>query len=68
MTALSTIIALVPMALAIGEGTALMAPLAITVIGGLTSSTFLTVIVIPAIYLIVDKATLQLKRARKQEG
>jgi hydrophobic/amphiphilic exporter-1 (mainly G- bacteria), HAE1 family len=68
MTALSTIIALVPMALAIGEGTALMAPLAITVIGGLTSSTFLTVIVIPAIYLIVDKTTLQIKRARKQEG
>jgi HAE1 family hydrophobic/amphiphilic exporter-1 len=68
MTALSTIIALVPMSLALGEGTALMAPLAITVIGGLTSSTFLTVIVIPAIYLLVDKATLHLKRRKKQEG
>ncbi len=67
MTALSTIIALVPLALAIGEGAALMAPLAITVIGGLTSSTFLTVIVIPAIYLIVDEMMVKLKRMKKQE-
>lgn len=69
MTALSTIIALVPLALAIGEGAQLMAPLAVTVIGGLTSSTFLTVIVIPAIYLVVENISVKMKqRRRKQEA
>jgi hydrophobic/amphiphilic exporter-1 (mainly G- bacteria), HAE1 family len=65
MTALATIIALVPLALAIGEGAQLMAPLAITVIGGLISSTFLTVIVIPAIYLVVENSVLQFRRMRQ---
>lgn len=68
MTALSTIIALVPLAFALGEGAELMAPLAVTVIGGLTSSTFLTVVVIPAIYLVVEHLTDRWKRFRKQEG
>jgi len=56
MTAFSTIIALFPLALAIGEGAELMSPLAVTVIGGLASSTFLTIVVIPVIYLIVNEA------------
>ncbi|MBN1594295.1 efflux RND transporter permease subunit [candidate division FCPU426 bacterium] len=56
MTAFSTVIALCPLALAIGEGAELMSPLAVTVIGGLTSSTFLTIVVIPVIYLMVDEA------------
>jgi HAE1 family hydrophobic/amphiphilic exporter-1 len=60
MTALSTIIALFPLSLGIGEGAELMAPLATTVIGGLSSSTFLTVIVIPAIYLVVDELQVKL--------
>jgi len=67
MTAFSTVIALVPLALAIGEGAALMAPLAITVIGGLTSSTFLTIIVIPAIYLVVENLVEKMKRYRHRE-
>lgn len=56
MTAFSTVIALIPLALAIGEGAELMAPLAVTVIGGLTSSTFLTIVVIPVIYLVTEEA------------
>ncbi len=47
MTSLTTILGLVPMALGLGEGAELRAPLAITVIGGLSVATLLTLIVIP---------------------
>jgi HAE1 family hydrophobic/amphiphilic exporter-1 len=50
MTALTTMIAMLPMALGLGEGTILSAELAIVVIGGLFSSTLLTLLVIPVIY------------------
>jgi len=53
MTSLTTILGLLPLALGIGEGAELQAPLAITVMGGLTSATFLTLVFIPALYLIV---------------
>jgi HAE1 family hydrophobic/amphiphilic exporter-1 len=53
MTSLTTILGLSPLALGIGEGAELRAPLALTVIGGLSSATFLTLVVIPALYLIV---------------
>jgi len=61
MTAISTVIALVPLALSLGEGSELMAPLAVTVIGGLTSSTFLTIVVIPAIYLVFENLSARIK-------
>ncbi|MFH0739141.1 MAG: efflux RND transporter permease subunit [Candidatus Omnitrophota bacterium] len=53
MTSLTTILGLLPLALGMGEGAGLQAPLALTVMGGLTSSTFLTLVFIPALYLIV---------------
>jgi HAE1 family hydrophobic/amphiphilic exporter-1 len=53
MTSLTTILGLLPLALGIGEGSELQAPLALTVMGGLTSATFLTLVFIPALYLIV---------------
>ena len=53
MTSVTTILGLVPMAFLGGEGSELRAPMAITVMGGLTISTFLTLIVIPALYLTV---------------
>jgi HAE1 family hydrophobic/amphiphilic exporter-1 len=43
------------MALATGEGSEIRAPLAITVIGGLTVSTLLTMIIIPLLYSLVEK-------------
>jgi len=52
MTSLTTILGLIPMALDKSESSGLWSPLAITVIGGLTISTFLTLFVIPCIYLI----------------
>jgi HAE1 family hydrophobic/amphiphilic exporter-1 len=53
MTTLTTILALTPMALAWGEGAELRSPLAITVASGLFLSTLLTLVVIPAAYMVV---------------
>ncbi|MDF2065702.1 efflux RND transporter permease subunit [Bacillus sp. Cr_A10] len=65
MTALTTILGLVPLALGIGEGTEINQPMGITVIGGLISSTFLTLYVVPVIYSLFDKETR--KRATTQD-
>jgi HAE1 family hydrophobic/amphiphilic exporter-1 len=53
MTSATTILALFPLTLGIGEGAALRAPLAVAVIGGLVTSTLLTLVVIPAVYRIL---------------
>jgi HAE1 family hydrophobic/amphiphilic exporter-1 len=50
MTALTTMIAMLPLALGLGEGSIFSSELAIVVIGGLFSSTLLTLLVIPVIY------------------
>jgi HAE1 family hydrophobic/amphiphilic exporter-1 len=56
MTAIATILALVPMALGIGgKGGFLSTPLAVVVIGGLFTSTFLTLILVPVLYLSFDR-------------
>jgi len=53
MTTLTTVLGLLPMALSWGDGAELRAPLAITVASGLTLSTLLTLLVIPAAYSLV---------------
>lgn len=55
MTTVTTVLGLTPMAIGIGEGAELQRPLALTVIGGLTFATLLTLIIIPIIYDILDK-------------
>jgi HAE1 family hydrophobic/amphiphilic exporter-1 len=55
MTSTTTILALLPMALGLGEGAELRSSLAITVIGGLAVATGLTLFVIPVIYSLVDR-------------
>jgi HAE1 family hydrophobic/amphiphilic exporter-1 len=55
MTTGTTVLGLLPMALGLGEGAELRAPLAITVIGGLSAATLLTLVVIPVVYLLVDR-------------
>lgn len=54
MTTLTTTLGLIPMAIGIGEGAELRAPMAVTVISGLLSSTLLTLIVIPVLYQLFD--------------
>ena len=53
MTVFTTILALIPMGLGTAEGTEMMAPMSITVIGGLLFSTLLTLLVIPAMYSLI---------------
>jgi HAE1 family hydrophobic/amphiphilic exporter-1 len=55
MTATTTIIALIPLALGIQEGGEAQAPLARAVIGGLLSSTLITLIVVPVVYSVFEK-------------
>ncbi|MCH7820563.1 MAG: efflux RND transporter permease subunit [Proteobacteria bacterium] len=55
MTSLTTALGLLPMAVGFGEGSEVRAPMAITVIGGLLVSTFLTLIVIPVVYSLLDR-------------
>jgi len=54
MTALTTILAMVPLAFDAGEGAEMQASMAIAVIGGLTVSTFLTLLFVPVIYSLFD--------------
>lgn len=60
MTSLTTILALVPMALGIGEGASLSSPMAVAVIGGLTTSTLLSLIVIPCVYYVFESAKIRI--------
>lgn len=62
MTSVTTILGLVPLALGMGEGAEIQQPMAITVIGGLISSTFLTLIFIPVVYSFFDKETRRMNR------
>jgi HAE1 family hydrophobic/amphiphilic exporter-1 len=55
MTTMTTILGLLPMALGLGEGSEIRIPMAVTVIAGLTGSTFLTLLVIPVVYSLVDR-------------
>jgi len=58
MTSLTTILALLPMIVGIGEGASLRSPMAVAVTGGLISSTALTLVVIPAVYRLLGKRPL----------
>jgi len=57
MTTLTTVLALIPMAIGIGTGEQIERPLAITLIGGLSVSTFLTLFQTPIIYEILHRRT-----------
>ncbi|HEY8377650.1 MAG TPA: efflux RND transporter permease subunit, partial [Nannocystis sp.] len=61
MTSLTTVLGMTPLALGIGEGSELMQPLAITVVGGMSLSTLLTLFVVPSVYLILQRGVAALK-------
>lgn len=61
MTALTTILSMTPMALELGSGAEIWAPMARSVIGGLTASTFFTLILIPVLYFTIER--IKLRRA-----
>ncbi|MEE1759306.1 efflux RND transporter permease subunit [Streptomyces sp. SP18BB07] len=71
MTALATIFALLPMALGItGEGGFIAQPLAVVVIGGLITSTLLTLLLVPTLYTMIEirKERRAKKKALKRDG
>jgi HAE1 family hydrophobic/amphiphilic exporter-1 len=63
ITSLTTIIGTIPMAVNRGEGGSTMAPLALTLVGGLTTATFLTLLVVPVVYTLMDGAGTRVRLA-----
>lgn len=67
MTAIATILALVPLAIGLTEGALIAAELATVVIGGLFTSTLLTLVVVPVMYSLLSQLTLKRKAASISE-
>lgn len=67
MTASAAVFGMLPLALAIGKGSEIQAPMATAVIGGLISSTFLTLFVVPAVYTVFDDIAMLFQRKRKEQ-
>jgi HAE1 family hydrophobic/amphiphilic exporter-1 len=61
MTSATTVLALLPLAIGIGEAAQLRAPLALTIIGGLITSTISSLLVIPCLYLLLDRLSINRK-------
>ncbi len=69
MTTLTTILALIPIAIGVGQGSELMQPLGIVVIGGLLIGTLVTLVLVPAVYCAVRRVSKKFpagKRAAKK--
>ncbi len=60
MTTATTVLGLTPMALGLGDGAEIRTPMAIAVISGLISSTALTLLVIPSIYVLADRLKMKM--------
>jgi hydrophobic/amphiphilic exporter-1 (mainly G- bacteria), HAE1 family len=69
MTSIATALGLVPMSLGIGEGSELQVPLARVVIGGLTTSLLITLVLVPTVYTLFEEGiSLPWRRTRKAEA
>jgi HAE1 family hydrophobic/amphiphilic exporter-1 len=69
MTALATILAMLPMATGLGEGGETSAPMATVVIGGLLASTFITLLLIPVVFSLFDDWNKKIrKRFQKKDA
>lgn len=66
MTTLTTILALIPMAIGIGQGSELMQPLGIVVIGGLLLGTLVTLVLVPAVYSAVHRISARYPDGKKK--
>lgn len=68
MTTATTILGMLPMALSVGEGAEMWAPMGITVIGGLTISTIITLIIVPAMYSMMARHGERDKQQKNREA
>ena len=66
MTTLTTILAMLPMTFGFGEGASLRSPMAIAVIGGLITSTLMSLMVIPCVYYILEKMKRRINHRTKK--
>jgi multidrug efflux pump subunit AcrB len=55
MTTLTTVAGMMPLALALGEGSEMLQPLAVTLVSGLTFSTLVTLLLIPMVYRLIGR-------------
>ncbi|MFA7116571.1 MAG: efflux RND transporter permease subunit [Bacteroidales bacterium] len=67
MTTLTTILALVPMCINFGESSSLRAPMSVAVIGGLITSTIMSLIIIPCFYLVLETLKMKANKHRNLE-
>lgn len=65
MTTLTTVLAMIPLGLALGEGAEMQQPLAVTIIFGLSISSIFTLLLIPIVYTFFDDLTKKFKRKKK---
>ncbi len=65
MTTMTTVLGMLPLASGIGSGSEVQAPLATVVVGGLTVSTVLTLVVVPVIYSSLDDLGLSIRNRKK---
>jgi HAE1 family hydrophobic/amphiphilic exporter-1 len=68
MTSLTTILALLPLTFGFGESASLRSPMALAVIGGMVSSTILTLVVIPCVYWVFDDLSRKLTIVKNVKG
>ncbi len=68
MTMLTTVLGLTPLSIGIGEGSEIMSPMGISVIGGLSFSTLITLIFIPVLYSLLDDLSMKIQKKHKIAG
>src|SRR5699024_6949511 len=67
MTTLTTVLAMIPLGLALGEGAEMQQPLAVTIIFGLSVSSLFTLLLIPVVYTLFDDFTVKILGKKKKE-
>jgi len=67
MTSLTTILSMIPMGLGLGTNGEMMQGMALVIIGGMVASTLLTLILIPTVYMIIDKEVRKERRVNRKE-
>jgi multidrug efflux pump len=68
MTAIATVLGAVPIAFARGAGAETRNPMGIVVVGGLSIATFMTLFIIPIVYILVDRACVKLTGKSSAHG
>ena len=66
MTTLAMILGMIPVAVGFGTSSSFRAAIGYTIIGGLTSSTILTLVVVPVVYSIIDDISAKFSRKKKE--